>query len=73
MEERQPNELELTDEHSEEETEQASEKDQSLRPESLSLKKKAKGVLKVFTVSDKKESDEEKKISLNMKNLFEKV
>ena len=66
-------ELDLTNEHPEEELGQASEKDQSLRPESLSLKKEVKGVLKVFMISDEEESDEEKKISLNMKNLFKKV
>ena len=66
-------ELDLADKHLEEEPGQASEKDQSLRPESPSLKKEVKGVLKVFTVSDEEESDEEEEISLNMENLFEKV
>ena len=66
-------ELDFADEHSEKELGQAFKKNQSLRPESLSSKKEVKGVLKVFTVLDEEESDEEEEISLNIKNLFEKV
>ena len=67
------NELDLTDKHLKEELGQVFKKDQSLRLESLLLKKKTKRVLKVFMISDEEESDEKEKISLNMKNLFEKI
>ena len=69
----QPNKLELTNKHLKEETEQAFKKDQSLRSKSLLLKKEAKGVLKMFIISDEEKSDKEKEILLNMKNLFKKV